>query len=147
MYELNFRSELVLLDAFVFDWAREEQKIAEQPLSAAERRMEVLNLIPHFNGNIVVEGDEFTSCGFAAATATEQKAALCGLVAVMRGWGGITTLPADVDNRDSALQGLATVFAAEIEDFAIAVGRHYIQTFYKVFARPPTLPRRLQPQM
>ena len=143
MYELNFRSELVLLDAFVFDWARDRGRSVDR-LSVPERRLEVLNLIPHFNGNAVVDQDEFASSGFAAHSATERKIALCGLVAVMRGWGGGATLPDNIDKQAAVLKDLATVFTEEIQAFAVSVGRHYIRTFYQVFARAPTLPRQLQ---
>lgn len=139
MYELNFRSELVLLDAFVFDPKGHDA-------SASERRMVVLNTISHFNGSVVVEDDLFLSRGFAAPSATERKTALCELVTVMRGWGGSATLPVVLDEQTKKLQGISTVFAEEIVNFTKDVGRHYIRTFYKVFARPPTLPRQLEEQ-
>ena len=174
MYELNFRSELVLLDAFVFDWekdrkAREEHKLREErkqldcdegellegeeralleggELTVAERRLAVLNSIPHFHGSVVVDDSDFQSRGFAAPSATERKIALCGLVAVMHGWGGSASLPPEVDQKAEVFEGIATVFGDKILEFSKLVGRHYISSFYKVFARAPTLPRRLQAQ-
>ena len=147
MYELNFRSELVLLDCFVFNWAEDGQKKAADRISPSERRMIVLNLIPHFGSSMVMDYSDFQLRGFASHSAIEQRLAICGLVAVMRDWTGLATLPTGIDETATSLAKTSAVTPDIIEEFGKSVGRHYIRTFYKVFARPPTLPRRMVQQI
>lgn len=147
MYELNFRSELVRLDSFVFDWENENKKREDDRVSPSERRMLVLSLIPSFDGSAIMDYNEFKTRGFAGHSSIERRIAFCGLVNIMRGWSGVAALPAGIADDATVLTQMSVTLPDEIERFSESVGRHYIRTFYKVFARAPTLPRRLAPQV
>ncbi|KAF9012295.1 hypothetical protein BDZ89DRAFT_1142897 [Hymenopellis radicata] len=103
LFEINFPCELIRLDHVCYrflakdgeDVPMEDERNREQgelgaadlASSPAEREMQVLSIIPHFNGELIpTDAKEAARLGFAAESLEKRREAWWGLYRVMLGW-------------------------------------------------------------
>ncbi|KIY60665.1 hypothetical protein CYLTODRAFT_292604 [Cylindrobasidium torrendii FP15055 ss-10] len=146
MYELNFRSELILLDHFVFDWAGQQQKDEDERLTPASRRSLLVSRMEHWDGDLATVDEIFIyySAGLCSSDREARVCAVRELLTTMSEWVGVGALGDSQDlvpRGQALLSALTTVPLEDILAWEELCWRHYIRTFYRVFGRPPTLPR------
>ncbi|KIY60809.1 hypothetical protein CYLTODRAFT_447919, partial [Cylindrobasidium torrendii FP15055 ss-10] len=130
MNEINFRSDLLNLDQFLFAGFREEN--APSP---AERRATVLQRFPHFGQSVAPGDNRFADIGFASRDHNEKKAALCSLVEVMEEWKDSYSAPIGLARRASRLKGTQDAAVDEVDSLEVFAVGHYIRAFFGVFKR------------
>lgn len=148
MYELNFRSEFVTLDHFMFDWAGQLKLDVDERETPASRRAELVRLMHDWDGDIIVEDGafEYFPSGLAGCDRRTRILSMVRFWGVMKEWVGVGQVSASkqveiTDRLISIYRRMEECPLKEILDTEEACWRHYIRTFYRVFGRPPTLPR------
>ncbi|KIY61547.1 hypothetical protein CYLTODRAFT_213543 [Cylindrobasidium torrendii FP15055 ss-10] len=142
MNEINFRSDLVCLDRFLYNGFNKE----DAP-SPADRRGIVLQRFTHFGSSVVPDDSQFVDAGFALSNVLERRDALCSLVNTMCEWRDSYSTPISaLLQRATNLKGKQELSAGEVHTLEVNTVGHFVRTFFGVFKRPPNTPRTLQAQ-
>ncbi|KIY61784.1 hypothetical protein CYLTODRAFT_459568 [Cylindrobasidium torrendii FP15055 ss-10] len=141
MNEINFRTDLILVDRFLFNGFG-----GTNAPSPTERRAVVLQRFTHFGPSVTPDDSQFVDRGFASPNLQERRDALCTLVEVMSEWQDSYSSPFALVQRATGLKKLVDVSEGDVEKLEINTASHYIRAFFGVFKRPPNVPRTLQEQ-
>lgn len=141
MNEINFRSDLVCLDRFLYNAFDED----DAP-SPADRRGTVLQRFAHFGSSVVPDEAHFVDAGFASPDNLERRDALCSLVETMCEWRDSYSSPVALAQRATTLKNKQEVTVLEVNTLEVNAVGHFIRAFFGVFKRPPNMPRTLQAQ-
>ncbi|KIY63867.1 hypothetical protein CYLTODRAFT_121315 [Cylindrobasidium torrendii FP15055 ss-10] len=155
MNEANFRIDFLALDYWVYDRTTDygARGWTEEPLSPIDRRLRVIQLMEYWDGSVYPERIE--NIGFSSTNLSEVASASLAMAEVMKCWSKEASVSQKL--RDSVVAFQYVVSAPTDASGGLSEGRvtrftwdiacHYIETFLHVFARPPTLPRFLQPSL
>ena len=158
LFEINFRWEILALDAFCYRLKTPPVKYGDAGKGAAvevvdefgdldastrsEREALILGSIEHFNGSIVPDALVKSDVGFASPLWPERHLASLALYQIMAGWVKSYSFSADVKMLGEKLRDPA-VTEQEVWDAEYYIAHHYICCFADVFNRAPNLPHHL----
>lgn len=148
MYEINFRAEFIILDHFLFDWKAQLVHDPEDRLTPSSRRAEILAAMVYWEHDVVPADASFAYeanglCGFQRQDRITSFMRWWNLMGSWVGVGGIKSKDKSAvqDRLEDLSDRIASFELKELLDVEEICWGHYIRTFYRVFGRPPTLPR------
>ncbi|KIY61790.1 hypothetical protein CYLTODRAFT_495045 [Cylindrobasidium torrendii FP15055 ss-10] len=144
LYELNFRSEFLLADFFLYDWDREAQKPASKEISPGERRLLLCEWMEYWDGDVVPEDSLYGAepTGFASPHRASHARATLSFLRAMSSWTGIGQVPEGLEDEATRIEAEGQQATdAMVDAWEEAVWQHYIKAYFKLFGRPPTVPR------